>query len=140
MDVAHTRESRPDSGFSFQVNVFETFQGVLSSLNWEEGHLVIGGVAVVRVSRGGHLCALLHAAHLPMAHRRQSRPDSGHGFQVNVVRAFQVVFFSLDSDWEEGHLIIGGVAVVRVLCGRGRLCLCALLHGNLLGGRAFNLT
>ena len=30
-----------------------------------------------------------------MAHTRQSRPDSGHGFQVKVLELFQVVHSSL---------------------------------------------
>ena len=48
--------------------------------NEERDYLVVGGVAVMRVLRGRgrhRLCALLHAAHV-----RQSRPDSGLGFQV----------------------------------------------------------
>ena len=34
-----------------------------------------------------------------MAYIRQSRPDSGLGFQVKVVEAFQLVLSSLGSGW-----------------------------------------
>ena len=69
-NVAHLRQSRPDSGLDSRVNMAHTRQS--------------------RPDSGLDFRA-------NMAHIRQSRPDSGLGFRVKALKTSQVVPFSLGS-------------------------------------------
>ena len=68
------RQSRPDSGVGFQVNILETLR--LSPLRSE----VVTGVTSPLVFPDSI-----------QAHIRQSRPDSGVGFQVKILETASCV-------------------------------------------------
>ena len=52
-----------------------------------------------------------------MAHTRQSRPDSGPGFQVKFLKRFQVVPFSLGGGVTPLHDAARSVFALHVNCG-----------------------
>jgi hypothetical protein len=60
-----------------------------------------------------------------MAHTRQSRPDSGLGFQVNALATFQVVSFSLGGGGLEetsaGGRVATGASVTNPGLDHGRI-------------------
>ena len=82
--MAHIRQSRPDSGLGFQVKPIKTFQNVPSSLGRRRHRLprTISPTRARDTSKN-------------VAHIRQSRPDSGLGFQAKVLKMFQVAPSSL---------------------------------------------
>ena len=101
--MAYKRQSRPDSGFGFQVKVLGRFRlfplcseagfylrlglgvGVITSLKglrrqdlyWKSSRWTRCGIEYIRWRD-----QIINRCRANMAHIRQSRPDSGIGFQV----------------------------------------------------------
>ena len=88
MSVLGGRLPTPASGFSFSgfQNQFQVFQAG-------------GGVASSMVKR-----VASNRFRANMAHTRQSRPDSGLGFQVKLVKPYQVVPSLLGSGKYSSHV------------------------------------
>ena len=80
---AHTKESRPDYGLGYQVNVFQPFEVVPDSVGSRPVAAVVDDeVGLVQDARLG--------VRANTAHIRQSQPDSGLGFDVQVINTFEV--------------------------------------------------
>ena len=114
--MAYIRQSRPGSGLGFHVEVPKTFQVVPPSLGNREKLITclrLGAGGRGEIGRGegqGDVQELPQGTYKPvtarfwhisdshaqiMAQIRQSRPDSGLGFQVKVLETFQDVPSSL---------------------------------------------
>ena len=52
-----------------------------------------------------------HRCRANMAHLRQSRPESGLGFQVNVLKTFQAVPSSLGSSFPRTVAVVSGISL-----------------------------
>jgi hypothetical protein len=83
--VAHVRQSWPESGLGFRVEVLKTFPVVPPLL--ESGNLI--SLMERRLQ--------LEQVRSRMAYVRQSQPDFGLGFQANLLKTCQVVPSVLES-------------------------------------------
>ena len=109
--MAYIRQSRPDSGLGFHVEVPKTFQVVPPSLGNREKLIIClrlgaggrgeGQGDVQELPQGTYKPVTARFWHISdshaqiMAQIRQSRPDYGPGFQVRVLETFQDVPSSL---------------------------------------------
>ena len=76
-NMAHIRQSRPDSGLGFQVNFLTIGKAALEhALSAARAYAAAEALAADR-SHHPHRCRA------NLAHMRKSRPDSGLGFQVH---------------------------------------------------------
>ena len=97
--------------------------------NLTQGDVAAGGPA----ARQGHFLAVAN-----MAHIKQSRPDAGLGFQVKVLKSFQVVPFCSDadqtltssSDFRQGDVAAGGPAARQGRHRRPPPCLVLRMEGS----------
>ena len=88
-NMAHIRQSRPDSGLGFQAKVLETFSAVPSSL----GSRMAASASLTALPISRHVPHTEHgtyeAVKTPVKQSRpcvrQPRPDYGLGFQARVV-------------------------------------------------------
>ena len=114
---AHIRQSRPDSGLDIQVKVLKTLQSVPSSLGngMRSGPRAAPPVSRLVTSehpritvqtrqRWGENDPGATTVSIDMAHTRQSRPDSGLGFQGKSLKHSQV--FPLRSEEDPGTCLI----------------------------------
>ena len=81
-NMAHTRQPRPDSGLGFQVKVVQTSPVCAISAVERTWHTQ---------DSQGQVLALAFRQKSLKPFRRQSRPNSGRGFHVEVLETFQVV-------------------------------------------------
>jgi len=94
--MAHIRQSSPYSGLVFQVKALETFKVVPYSLGSGRGQGVRGLSACCPPPRSTLKGLGLRVwGSAVIAHKRQSRPYSGLGFQVEVLKNSQAVPYSL---------------------------------------------
>ena len=97
-NMAHVRQSRPDSGRGFQLKDLQIFSVVRYSLGRGPPHAETASPnRTVPMQNRQHTQPwgqpLRQSSN--MAHGRQSRPDSGRGFQLKDLQIFSFVRYSL---------------------------------------------